>query len=193
MIENILDEITNCGGLRYFYINDNELVDLPDLSGINNIYRINAYNNKLEFDDIIPMVGNIPSLNYSPQDSIGELQFIVKTEDDNLSHTLVCGGEQNVYQWFKYGELLQNQTTETLNISNLSTDDSGQYYCEVNNPQAPLLTLTSRIISVIVEPKVELEYIEISGPVNVLEESTRRNIHVLLIIQMGQWRISPNR
>lgn len=38
------------------------------------------------------------------------------------------------YQWYRNGTALSGATTSTLNLANVSTTDSGSYYCVVTNP-----------------------------------------------------------
>lgn len=38
------------------------------------------------------------------------------------------------YQWYRNGSALIGATTSTLNLANVSTTDSGSYYCVVTNP-----------------------------------------------------------
>lgn len=50
--------------------------------------------------------------------------------------TLECtalGKPTPTYQWYRNGQLLQEQTSETLEIKNASTDHAGSYLCAVSN------------------------------------------------------------
>ena len=147
-------EINNCKKLSDVALYNNQFVALPDLSGMTNLSFLEIENNKLEFDDIIPTVGQINNFYYSPQDSIGESALYNKLIGENFSHTLVTGGEQNQYQWYKDGWLLDGQTSATLEIKNLSLANSGNYFCAVTNPQATALKLYSKIITLTVEEPV---------------------------------------
>jgi Leucine-rich repeat (LRR) protein len=145
-IEHLPNEITNCNRLRYFLFNNNKISDLPNLAGMDYLYRVHAHNNKLEFDDIIPLIGQFNQFEYASQDSIGESVVYNKTTGEYFSHSLVTGGQGNQYQWYKEGILLDGQTNATITFNTLSTDNSGYYFCTVTNPAAPKLTLYSKVI-----------------------------------------------
>jgi hypothetical protein len=151
---SIPNEIGNLTNLEFLSIYNNRFDFLPDLSSLTYLKQLYCHNNKLTFSDIEPNIG-IATFTYSPQDSIGESVVYNKTKGENFTHTLVTGGTQNQYQWYKNGMMLEGQTSAVLEITNLALDNSGLYFCAVTNPQTPALTLYSKVITLVVnEPEL---------------------------------------
>lgn len=131
--------------LTYLWLHNNQLrgglENLP-----NNIQRENfsIYSNRFDFADL-PRSSIAINEDYSPQDSIGNPGGLTKKIGESFE--LRAGDEYyngNIYQWFKDGLLMNNQTAQKFEISSLSLSDAGFYYCEIINPQFSELKLTSR-------------------------------------------------
>lgn len=142
-----LTQLTN---LLLLHLNGNQLDYLPEYTSPNNLTDLNVSNNKISFEDLEYNMNVLSGITfiYSPQDSIGESLEFTKNEGETLIYTLLTGGTQNSYQWYKDGVILPAQTTETLEIDNLTVSDAGNYYCEVTNTLVEL-TLTSREITLL--------------------------------------------
>ena len=57
----------------------------------------------------------------------------VEYEDDLLLTCIASGGPNNMFQWFKDDDLLDENTDNILYITNITADDGGLYECVVNN------------------------------------------------------------
>jgi len=145
----------NLHDLNLLFLQGNQLSSLPDLSSLENLNLLNCSNNQLTFSDLEPNMG-IPEFYYSPQEQIGTQENFQLIEGDNFSNVLSVGGENNQYQWFKDGDMIPSQTTNTLNINNVFLAYAGDYYCEVTNTVVPGLKLTSRLITLLVEENSDL-------------------------------------
>jgi hypothetical protein len=145
-------EIGNLFNLQDLVISNNELIYLPSLMSLPYLDNLTINYNKLSFEDIEPNLGVAStSFIYSPQDSVGESQYITTFEGDNAILNVIVGGNHNLYQWFKDGEILAGEQTNTLEITNTDPDDGGLYTCQITNSLAIELTLYSRTIILTIE------------------------------------------
>ena len=141
--------------LKWLDFDSNQLISLPDLTALDSLSKFTVSNNKFTFVDLEynMNINDTVIFVYVPQDSIGTRESISKNEGEILSYTISTGGTQNQYRWYKDGVLLADQTSETIEITGLTTADAGKYYCEVTNVLVPGLTLTSRKITLsVVDP-----------------------------------------
>jgi hypothetical protein len=147
--------------LTRFYINGNQIADLPDLSGM--VWgagtKIKFRNNLLTFDDLEPNMAiasnaNVSTFEISPQAIIGEKETITVNEGELVSMSVTCGGSQNSYSWFKNGELVEGADQSTLEITSPIIDDSGEYQCIVQSPLVPGLDILSDTITLVVNINV---------------------------------------
>jgi gliding motility-associated-like protein len=110
--------------------------------------------NKLTFDDIIPNVLTFSTRTYAPQDSILPDTIISIARFGSL--TLDLGVDKDVkdnkYEWFKndvpFSTVVGNNK---LVFANLKAADVGVYTCRITNPNAPLLILYTRTITLTLE------------------------------------------
>lgn len=144
---NIPSEIGNLKKLIYLNLKNNQLEGrVPsEINNLNNLEATFLNDNKFDFSDLFEIENISGTINYSPQDSLGEEEtkvieigedFKLTAENENIP--------SNVYRWFRNGELIQNQTNYELTLSNVQKDDEGVYSCKVTNSDLPLLTLHRR-------------------------------------------------
>jgi gliding motility-associated-like protein len=147
-----------------FNINNNEIDSLSNLGNITTFGTgtdegLMIDNNQLTFDDILP---NVPILNtinfvYAPQDSAGILDTLTLLEAETDSIQLSFDESiSGVYEWYKESQYYATTFTNKLPFSNITLNDSGFYYCKITNPAAPDLVLRSRPIYVQICPKPRL-------------------------------------
>ncbi len=149
--------VTSLPLLQLFAVYQNDLDDIPDLSGMSSLTNLSVHNNNLTFDDIEPNIG-ITNFYYQSQDSIGTLVDTLVAAGSNVSFDRTVGGSANQYQWYRNGTMLQGQTNATLTLNSVGTSDAGTYHVEVTSPLAPDLTLFSRNITLnIGSPLTDLE------------------------------------
>lgn len=153
----------NLIGLR---LENNRFTSLPDLSNINTWARENwrglqVHNNMLTFKDLLPNKNifdtNTPS-KYAPQDSIGTLIVYTLEQGNNLTHNLDIdnGVTSNVYNWYKDNpdnNYLTKIGDNTITWENVTTNEAGNYYVRITNPNLPNLTLYGRRVQLIVKEK----------------------------------------
>ena len=142
----------NLNNLQTIDIFNNEINAIPDLSSINiQPNRFRVYNNQLTFDDLVPN-GTAPFGNhYHPQDSVYTTTSLFLTTGS--THTIDLGFDASVpnnsYQWYRnnvpFGAPLN---TNQLTFDPVDWSTAGTYRCEVTNPDFPLLTLYTRLITV---------------------------------------------
>lgn len=145
---NELPDLSLFTHLNYLDAANNELTSLPDLSQTligSESSQLYLSGNKLTFEDLIPLV-TLPGygvLSYEPQTTTPQNLTINKNEKDTLSLTIDVDHffSGNTYTWFKNNELFITTTHDNLTITNLITDHSGIYHCEITNPLAPDLKL----------------------------------------------------
>lgn len=130
--------------LRILDANYNKLLTLPNLSNKPKLRYLNVKNNKLTFEDLLPLSNNgITNFFYSQQDSIGE-QSISNLREYRIFE-IVSPVDLNVqnqkFSFYKNGNLIQNSSSNQLTISRTSKNDAGIYFLEISNSQLPDLTL----------------------------------------------------
>jgi Leucine-rich repeat (LRR) protein len=142
----IPEEIGNCINLDYINGYGNNIASLPlTLLNLPNIETLFLAYNSLTFEDIEPLV-SIPGFEYWGQDSIGTAIDTTVLVDSAFYMEIQTGGEFNMYQWKKDGEIIEGATDYYLDFSNVAYADSGSYNCEITNYLATGLTLLSRMI-----------------------------------------------
>lgn len=142
-----------------------ELTDLTSISTWNDNLGshgiagqvLNIKNNRFTFSKILNSINIFNAWNnkstYTPQDSIYKDTTFTITEGGSLTVDLDIDGAitDNSYKWFKNGILYRTTTTNKLPLSNLQITDAGVYTCQVTNPRAPLLTLYSKKIVIVIK------------------------------------------
>jgi len=142
--------IASLPNLFFVQIENNRFTDLPDLSGVQNLFSLGIQNNRLEFDDILPNAGRSYAIGftYTPQDSVGITSRITTQVGEPLEITVQTGGTGNVYAWFKNGEVIAGKTGPTLSFEQAASGDAGIYRADISNPGAPALVLAGRSTTV---------------------------------------------
>jgi len=151
------EEINQLINLQILNLQSNQFSALPEITLQANLSLVDVSNNNLSFEDLEYNMDLGLSIDffYTPQDSIGTTQTIFKSQGTNFNFAAPTGGAQNNYQWYKDDVLLDTQTASDLVIDDLAYEDAGEYYCVVTNDIVTGLTLTSRIITLIVDGSAE--------------------------------------
>ena len=140
--------------LTQLEIHNNCIDFLPDLSMLpvaNNGKKFKVQNNKLTFDDILPNLGPGMDTFYQPQDSVGPDTMITVVAGTNFSYDLGIdsGIVDNNYMWTKDGLFHSTVIGDNrLQFDDIGFADAGTYKCTITNPNAPLLTLYTRCITI---------------------------------------------
>ena len=148
--------IGNMPALLFLRLENNQLTHLPDISADTSLTNTQIQNNRFTFEDIEPNVG-IEGIIYSPQDSVGDEQDVVISQDSSLVLSVAVDGTANQYQWTKDGVVIQDATDSSYTIIAATATDEGSYVCKITNTIAIELTLYSRAINVEVAGVVGIE------------------------------------
>lgn len=124
-------------------LSGNAIHELPPTMFDNEFHFLYVDDNALQFGSLEPLMGQVIDFQYEGQAKIGEAESIELVSGDTLNFTIVCSGENNTYTWYKDGEILPGQTTNTLTIESASASDQGTYHMTVSNSVVPDLVLTS--------------------------------------------------
>lgn len=131
-----------------FNISSNQLDGLPDLTAMSAVTFFNVSNNQFDFADIEPNVG-IAGIDFSNQNPpSGGTQVIAANPGDNVSLDATQAGLNNVYAWFKDGQLLEGITTAVLNLNPFAMEDGGKYQAVVTNTVVPDLEISSQLFDI---------------------------------------------
>lgn len=159
----IPNEITSMTNLMQALFNWNLFTDLPDMSGLPNLFHLGANSNYFEFDDLEPNM-SISSIDISPQNPFGTEDTLTVDLGDPLNISFVVGGSDNTYQWLKDGVISPGETTNTLSRASVTAADLGVWTLEVTNGLVPGLTLVSHPSSVLlndtIPPVVTVDTVE---------------------------------
>jgi CHU_C Type IX secretion signal domain len=152
---SIPDSLTKLTNLIWFSAAANQLTsNVPsNLANLPNMNTANVDNNKFTFSNVLSFVGNARFMPlYYPQDSIYTDTTFLKYVGNSLSVNLGIDGAltSNKYYWYKNGTFYDSTTVNQLIFNSLQLTNAGVYTCQVKNPNAPLLTLYSRKINIIV-------------------------------------------
>ncbi|MEZ5003937.1 MAG: PKD domain-containing protein [Chitinophagales bacterium] len=133
-------------------LRNNRFSDLPDLSSLSSsLNRLLHNNNNFTFEDIVPNI-KVPSqiFTYSPQADVGETATYNLQQGDNFSIDLGIDPSISTseYNWFKNNNLVTTTNINSLDLSPIQPQDAGVYRCEITNPNAPALTLYSKLVTV---------------------------------------------
>ncbi|WP_417872086.1 immunoglobulin domain-containing protein [Winogradskyella sp.] len=151
------ESIANVGEV---FVSNNLLTDLPDYTNVS-LFRINTLdisNNNINFsvfervpsfDNIAKVLeDNVATLTYSPQNRVGEIETIELNVGENISFSITgLTSANNTYQWYKNDVPIGGATNSTCQITGSTLTDAGVYYCEIQNPNVPNLTLKRNIIN----------------------------------------------
>lgn len=176
-LTSLPEYISNCQKLQHLEIQENQLTSLPDslgmlpallnLNGKSNlltslgstigdlqkIQSIDLSHNQLPFGELEKI--NLSSgFAYAPQDSIGSSVTLKNKTAFQIG--INVSGSKNSYQWYRDGELLTGQDTDSLYVN-----QSGSYSCVISSSLFeaaqqvdgvyPPLSLFHRPVSVIIE------------------------------------------
>jgi len=118
---------------------NNKFDSLPDLaSGAADLFEVSCYNNKLQFDDLLPQK-DVERFLYAGQDYV---KMFAANVGDSIELTVDVKGTGNTYAWYK-GWNKVGEGSDTFNI--YKTESPAEYHCEINNPLLPDLTLRSKL------------------------------------------------
>lgn len=135
--------ITGLNNLRYLNLNDNEYIDIPQLS-VDKLEFLDISQNALTFEDILPYAylgvvsDSLPNFHLQVKQETTET--ITVHEDSSWVWALSFDASvtTSIYHWFKNGVEFTTTNVGELNLTSLQLSDSGSYYCEIENTTAGL-------------------------------------------------------
>ncbi len=132
---NLLTDVPNYTNISLFRI---ETLDISN----NNIY-FSVFERTPSFDNIAEVLeDNVANLTYSPQNKIGDIENITIDEGNNTTLSITSlTSPNNTYQWLKNGQLIENATNATYEITNADLTNEGTYHCEIKNSNVSNLTV----------------------------------------------------
>lgn len=155
-LDGIVPRVDSLPNLGNFEINGNQFDSLPPyFNRLKSAANFVVDNNRFTFDDLLPYSSN-SSFKYSPQRPF----FKDTTYQVRVGETLIIDlgidkgvDPPNKYYWSKrplnvrvdmpFTLFDSSNTVNRLVLTNICTDDIGEYKCDVRNPQLPLLTLST--------------------------------------------------
>ncbi|MEM7103561.1 MAG: S8 family serine peptidase [Bacteroidota bacterium] len=129
--------------LETFYCDQNQLTDLPDLSGLDDLNLFWCNDNRLTFEDVGPYVGDFIDYSYAPQADLDPQTIYIPFGSFINLFIFVDNYPNLVYDWFFGGANVHTGTF--YGLSNVSEIDDGIYTIEVTHPSVPGLTITGFI------------------------------------------------
>jgi photosystem II stability/assembly factor-like uncharacterized protein len=131
-------------------LSNNEIESIPkEINNLTTLDSLNLSENKFDFFDLKKVIKKPNFFKYSPQDSIGTADNLIK--DVGATLEIVAGDEfteGNIYEWKCNGTKLDSQTNHKLAINGLTESHTGTYTCKVTNPDFDSLTLDRKHVIV---------------------------------------------
>lgn len=146
--DSITSSILNNTDLTCLNLSNNSLTSLPNFSG-SSITNLNVDSNALSFSDLEAII-SIDTVSYNDQALLTQDTSITLNKGEALGINFTTDGSANSYQWFKDGQILSDETLNSLSISPVSVSDSGTYRCVVSNSIAPGTLLSTGLFRVTV-------------------------------------------
>jgi Leucine-rich repeat (LRR) protein len=145
--DNFLTSVNLAGavGIEELELDDNELSEFGlTRSGYPNLKRISMRRNNLTFEDLEAVVRETWTISYSPQKKEEPDVTIGAEAGSRLVLRQTIGGSSNAYQWYKDGNLIENENLDSLVIAIVTPEAQGVYEARVTNSIVAGLTIESR-------------------------------------------------
>ena len=137
----IPSELEQLDSLQRVYMHDNQFSGpLPDWTGLDSLNWVRIQANQFLFADLLPNaeLSRIPEFTYAPQDTINT-QLTCSTSE--YVFTTPATAESNQYQWYRNGQPIPGEVSDTLRLTTASELDD--YHAKITNEALPDLTLMS--------------------------------------------------
>lgn len=143
------NEFTSLPNLGSLIVGNNNLNSLPDFSAHPTLNELFVYENKFEFDDLLPNAAIFTnSFQYESMGNINEeLHIGLNKGDEVLLSVETPDDGTNQYQWYNNGNEIEGEVSPTFQL-NSEIHQQGNYYCTVTNASLPGLTITRNNIYV---------------------------------------------
>jgi hypothetical protein len=145
--------ITGMTQLTELQLDGNNFQSLPDMSPFVNLSIFNVNNNRLTFEDLLPLA-SLPGFSgfiIAPQKNIGTADTLYLKEKNtfNYSTGVDLNVSNNNYTWFKNGVPINTSSIALYSLSPLKFSDAGVYTFQITNstPMFTGITLQSNPIT----------------------------------------------
>lgn len=147
-----IPNFTHTTNLEELTLNNNEFSFSPTLNSTPVLRALFVQDNELTFDDIIPNM-DVVANEYLYAEQAWVYEPLTVSVAPGANHTIDLGIDpnmtDNVYHWWKDGVDWTTITgSNKLEITNITSAETGVYTCEITNPQAPDLTLFSHPVTI---------------------------------------------
>ncbi|PHN03939.1 T9SS type A sorting domain-containing protein [Flavilitoribacter nigricans] len=142
----------NLPNLSTLDLSGNELRGGGMFSNLPLLTTLDLSDNRFTFESILPNLG-VSNFDYTVQAAVYPDTLLEAYELGNITFDLMIDAAvaSNNYKWYRDGQLVHEAVGDNkLVLNELYTFDSGTYTCEITNPNAPGLTLTTGEIELIV-------------------------------------------
>jgi Leucine-rich repeat (LRR) protein len=119
--------------------------------------RLQLWNNKLTFEDLLPLMGrDFMELSYTGQNFVTDNHEILSPLNGRVEINLNIDKDvtSNVYSWIKNDMPFVTSNSNKLIIEGVQMADTGRYYAVITNPNVPGLNIQSGIISLQIIDKI---------------------------------------
>jgi internalin A len=144
--------ITGMTQLTELQLDGNNMPSLPDMSPFVNLTNFNIQNNRLTFEDLLPLA-SLPGFSgfvMAPQKNVGITDTLILKEKATFNYSAGVDllVNSNKYTWFKNGIQVNTGTVPFYNVSPLNFSDAGVYTFQIKNltPQFTAIMLQSNPI-----------------------------------------------
>jgi hypothetical protein len=152
------NSLLNLSNTESIFFNNNQLSGtLPDFSAISTLENLGLSNNDfsfLDFETNFTNNSNILNFNYSPQNQVDNEIIIDAVIGNDYNYTMTPIDGTNVqYQWYTISKVdlsdidaVPGQSTNTLDLPNLQSDDMDAYICQATSTLVPGLNIQRRMV-----------------------------------------------
>jgi M6 family metalloprotease-like protein len=140
----------------FFSFWSNQFNDFPNISNLKKLQTVDIGNNSFTFEDIEPNINTVFDPNwgiglyYQPQAKIGKTETIYAPLNLPYVLSVYCGGKNNLYQWFKNGQVFSEiQLSPDVIINPVLEGNNGEFFCRITNTIVPKLTIESNPVTLI--------------------------------------------
>lgn len=138
----IPDEFTNMVKLQTINLSGNRITAIPDLTNLPSLISLNVSSNALDFSSL-EKNASVTGINYGNQAGLGVATDSLVAVGTDYILSIDARGVADQYQWKRNGTAVPGATSKVYTIEAINRSNMGDYMCEITNPNAPDLVLTS--------------------------------------------------
>ncbi len=149
--------IRSLESLSSLFLSENDLVSLPDLTGLEHLIIVDVSANRLSFEDVERNADLGDRLLYAAQKKFGHAQTVIVGEGEPLELVVDIHTVADRTEWLRDGVVVDSGGSRSprLMIAAASMDDAGSYSVRAYRSDLPELVLESRPVDVQITPRPE--------------------------------------